>query len=137
MGLRLGRAAREWGLELAGAWPAERAVDGGSVRLSSLSVAWVPCGRVGWLRACGVARAGLVVAAGSGLEPARRGLSALAVIGARLAVQVPLSPRVGLELQGELGASLVRTALRVGEAVAWRTPRLGGAAALALVWRLR
>jgi hypothetical protein len=136
-GVRLGRGAFEGGLELGGAWPAGRDVGEGRVRVSSLHGAFVPCGRFGWFRACGVGRVGLVVAAGERLEPARRGVAPTASLGVRASVLLPIGARAGIAIGAELAAALLRTRLRVGDAVAWTTPRVGGAAFVAATWRLR
>lgn len=136
-GLRYAWGGFVGGFELAGAWPAGREVGGGRVRVSSLQAAFVPCGRAGWFRFCGVARAGLAFAAGERLEPARRGVAPTVGLGARLSVHLPLSGRVALAVHAELAAALLRTRLRVDDAVAWSTPRLGGATGVALSWRLR
>ncbi|MEZ4269691.1 MAG: hypothetical protein R3F39_25305 [Myxococcota bacterium] len=135
-GLRFARGAFVGGLELAGAWPAGRDVGGGRIRVSTLQAAFVPCGRIGWFRLCGVARAGLAFAAGQGLDSARRGVAPTAALGARLSLHLPIHRRLALAVHAELAAALLRTRLRVDADVAWTTPRLGGAAGVALSWRL-
>lgn len=136
-GLRFVRGRFVGGFELAGAWPASRAVGGGRVRVSALQAAFVPCGRIGWFRLCAVVRAGLVFAAGQGLTPARRGVAPTGGLGARVSVQLPIGTRVAVALHAEMVTALLRTRLRVADAVTWRTPRVQAATGVALSWRLR
>jgi hypothetical protein len=133
---RLLRGAFVGGLELGGAWPAGRTLDGTRVRVSAAHLAALPCARAGWFRACGLGRLGFIVAAADGLEPSRRGLAATAALGLRVGLVAPVSRRLALELSAESTVALLRTTLRVDDGAVWRTPRFAAAAALALSWRL-
>ena len=112
----------------------ESAAQGGTVRSWLVDGALVPCGRVGWLALCGVAAVGRLDASSRGVTNPETKDAVLATLGARLGVEIPVTPLLALAIHGDLAGNLTRSTFQLDGTPAWQAPAvLGGFAAGAVV----
>jgi hypothetical protein len=113
--------------------PASFDAGGGSVSAWTAAARLTPCAHAGWVALCALASVGGLRGAGSGVPSARTDVTVHATLGARLALEIPVGPRLSLAPHADLGTPLTRTALQLGGADVWTTPAAHGAFGLAVV----
>jgi hypothetical protein len=135
---------RGWGslaLEAFGTLPSSMAIGGGRISAFAAGASLVPCLRYGPLAACALAKAGALFGRGEDLPAARSAQVPWAAVGGRLAWQLALGARMGLELRAEALSLPNRTAVNAAGVVAWTTPivawNIGTALVVALSRRPR
>jgi hypothetical protein len=116
------------GVELGADWPTSAdAPGGGRARAWVGSASLLPCAHLSLLRGCAVATAGRLEASGVGVAAAETRAAVYLALGARLAFEVPVAPRLALFAHADLMASMSRPTLRVGADDVWRAPPLSSA----------
>ena len=95
-----------------------------------------PCYALSSLRLCGLASIGAVTAEGSGAtEETGSASSVYVALGARAALDQPLSSAFSLRVHADALAPATRTTVRAGDIVLWTTPALSAALGIALAAR--
>lgn len=123
------------GLELGTFLPAEAASPrGGGARAALVFVAATPCRLAGRFVGCAVASIGDLNAAGTGPLLSRASRTLYAAVGLRVGVELARAAPFSFWLHGGVLTPLIRTELRIGDEVLWKTP--AAAAELALTWRV-
>lgn len=116
------------GVELGADWPTSAdAPGGGRARAWVASASLLPCAHVSLLRGCAVATAGRLEASGVGVAAAETRAALYVALGARLALEVPLTPRLAVFTHADLMVSAGRPTLRVGADDVWRAPAVSSA----------
>lgn len=113
--------------------PASTPTMGGSVSASLLLASVVPCGHRGGLALCGLVSVGALRSAGRDLQMPREATTPYFGVGARVAWEIPLGPRLSARVHADMVTSLVATTLRVGGVDVWTTPFLGATTGLGVV----
>lgn len=123
----VGLEARRWGvdLELRADLPRDATSGDQHVTTGLLLGALVPCLRRGIVEGCAVVAAGALRSSADRGSPANETSFHLAV-GPRLAVVVPLSDVLALQLHGDALMAVTRTTLHVDGAAVWTTPLVSG-----------
>jgi hypothetical protein len=92
------------------------------VRSSLLQGSAVPCYRTWYLRLCGIASFGALRGEGINVVGQRHDASFFAALGARAALELPITGPLRLRIQSELQASLASTTLSAAGSDVWTSP---------------
>jgi hypothetical protein len=95
-----------------------------SASTSLLVASLVPCLHFRMVAACALATAGALRAAGHHLVDSRQVTLPYLALGARLAVEIPVTTRLSLGIHGDLTTPLTETELQVDGASVWTSPIL-------------
>lgn len=108
-----------------------------STSWSAFSGALVPCGHKGVFELCGFFSLGSLQAKAEDVtRPSLKG-TFFGSIGARVGVEIPLSPEIALRANGELGVPLVRNTFIIGGQPAWTASAVEGTLGVGVEARFR
>jgi len=130
-GLRGGHYSANAGVRLD--LPAFKDAQGGRISGWLALGSLLGCGHRRWLAGCALLGGGVRRMAGHDLENARSATKPVAVLGARVALEIPLRDRVAGYLHADLQGELIETAVLVGGRETWDTPPVSGAAGAGLM----
>ena len=102
--------------------PASVPLEVGKVSTSLLVASLVPCIHWRVVAGCGLVTGGALRAAGHGLVDSRQVSDPYVALGARVALEVPVSGKLNLIAHADASAPLITTELRVGGEELWTTP---------------
>lgn len=135
LGARIGGSRFAVGVAARGVLPSATAFAGGEVQAALLGLSLDGCAALGPVELCALAIGGWQPAGGDGFVD-EADLDALYLAGGlALAAPIALDTRWGLRPVLEVLAPITETRLRIGDAEAWRTPAVNGAAGIELTWR--
>jgi hypothetical protein len=107
-----------------------RGEAGAAIEATLLGAAIAPCGYVGVLFACVVARMGVLQGRAPDVARPSLGSSFHATLGPRAGVWAPLTAGFGITAFAEMAVPLVRTTLVVDDRPVWTAPAIAGSVAV-------
>ena len=111
--------------------------SGGRVRSSLLVATLAPCLHAGALAGCALGAVGIVLAEGTGVAVPRSDTGLYAAVGARAAIELPMSAELRVLASLEALLDLTPASLQLDGRDVWTTPRVAGAARAGLMWEPR
>ena len=118
------------GLEGRADLPASTSLRVGEASTALLVASLVPCVHVGRVATCALVTAGALRAAGHGLVDSRTVTLPYAALGARVALEIPVTARWSLALHGDVTAPITTSKVEVDGTTVWTSPILSVALGL-------
>ena len=129
-----GRPHWSMGAEVRGRLPSQSVEAGLQITTSALALSGRLCLEGEGTRACGLATAGGQYARGDGLSEPGGAWHPSATVAVQIAARILAIEGGSMDLVSELGAPVIRHALRSGDALIWTTPSASLYFGLALRW---